>query len=221
MYASHHGRVEVVTYLVENGADLLIADGKGQTALILAASSNNIAILSAVYDERIVNASDENGWTALFHAVNVGFEPGLHFLLQHKANINHRDKDGSTALMLACSNGAQNIIQILINYNADKSIVNCDNDLAEDIIIKYSRRSSLISLLQLQTSHSESLAKLLHELHLDKYYPIFQEKNIGITQFAEMHEEDLKNVGIKLLGPRRKMYMAICKLKGEEYKKNT
>lgn len=50
MYASHHGRVEVVTYLVENGADLLIADGKGQTALILAASSNNIAILSAVYD---------------------------------------------------------------------------------------------------------------------------------------------------------------------------
>lgn len=50
MYASHHGRVEVVTYLVKNGADLLIADGKGQTALILAASSNNIAILSAVYD---------------------------------------------------------------------------------------------------------------------------------------------------------------------------
>lgn len=49
MFASYHGRVEVVSHLVRDGADKLIV-GRGQTALIIAASSNNMAILSAVYD---------------------------------------------------------------------------------------------------------------------------------------------------------------------------
>ncbi|KAI5711364.1 hypothetical protein M8J76_001656 [Diaphorina citri] len=172
MFACYHGREDVVAYLVQAGADRLITDGRGQTALLLAASSNNLAILKAVYDERIVNAEDENGWTPLYHAVNVGFEPGIHYLLQHKANINHR-------------------------------------------------RSSLVSLLQLETPASDCLAKLLHELNLDKYYTVFQRQRIGLRDFARMNENDLKNAGITLLGPRRKMYLAICKLKGEEYKKQS
>ncbi|KAI5752716.1 hypothetical protein M8J77_019726 [Diaphorina citri] len=221
MFACYHGREDVVAYLVQAGADRLITDGRGQTALLLAASSNNLAILKAVYDERIVNAEDENGWTPLYHAVNVGFEPGIHYLLQHKANINHRDKNGWTALMLAASNGAQNVIHILIQYNADKTIINNEEESAEDIVIKYSRRSSLVSLLQLETPASDCLAKLLHELNLDKYYTVFQRQRIGLRDFARMNENDLKNAGITLLGPRRKMYLAICKLKGEEYKKQS
>uniref|UniRef100_A0A8D8X0S9 Ankycorbin n=3 Tax=Cacopsylla melanoneura TaxID=428564 RepID=A0A8D8X0S9_9HEMI len=220
MFACYHGREDVVANLVQMNADLLIADSQGQTALLIAASSNNLAILSSVYDERIVNCEDTNGWTPLFHAVNVGFEPGIHYLLQHKADINHKDKSGWTVLMLACSNGAQNIIQILFKYNPDKEMLNQNEESAEDIIIKYSRRSSLVTLLQLQTPHSDALAKLLHELSLDKYYPVLRTQQIGLNEFSRMNEQDLKDAGITLLGPRRKMYLAICKLKGEEYKKD-
>uniref|UniRef100_A0A8D9E6C1 Protein bicaudal C homolog 1 n=2 Tax=Cacopsylla melanoneura TaxID=428564 RepID=A0A8D9E6C1_9HEMI len=122
--------------------------------------------------------------------------------------------------MLACSNGAQNIIQILFKYNPDKEMLNQNEESAEDIIIKYSRRSSLVTLLQLQTPHSDALAKLLHELNLDKYYPVLRTQQIGLNEFSRMNEQDLKDAGITLLGPRRKMYLAICKLKGEEYKKD-
>ncbi|KAL1462493.1 hypothetical protein WDU94_014323 [Cyamophila willieti] len=220
LFACYHGREDIVAYLIQMKADLLIADSQGQTALLIAASSNNMAILSSVYDERIVNSEDSNGWTPLFHAVNVGFELGIHYLLQHKADINHRDKSGWTVLMLACSNGAQNIIHILLKYNPDKETVNEKKESAEDIIIKYSRRSSLVSLLQLQTPHSDALAKLLHELNLDKYYPVLKSQQIGLNEFSRMNEEDLKTAGITLLGPRRKMYLAICKLKGAEYKRD-
>uniref|UniRef100_A0A8D8ZCL4 Ankyrin repeat and SAM domain-containing protein 3 n=1 Tax=Cacopsylla melanoneura TaxID=428564 RepID=A0A8D8ZCL4_9HEMI len=55
MFACYHGREDVVANLVQMNADLLIADSQGQTALLIAASSNNLAILSNVYDVSYLN----------------------------------------------------------------------------------------------------------------------------------------------------------------------
>jgi len=41
------------------------------------------------------------------------------------------------------------------------------------------------------------LEKLLKQLSLEKYWPIFDEKNIRYNDFLKLSEKDLKDIGIR------------------------
>ncbi|GLH15239.1 Uncharacterized protein GBIM_19606 [Gryllus bimaculatus] len=56
------------------------------------------------------------------------------------------------------------------------------------------------------------LHSLFKFLDIEKYYRIFNHRNIGIKQFLMLTENDLRVLGVKCLGPRRKMSLAICQL---------
>lgn len=41
------------------------------------------------------------------------------------------------------------------------------------------------------------MEKLLKQLSLEKYWPVFSNQNIGYNDFLKLSERDLKDIGIK------------------------
>ncbi|XP_050416603.2 ankyrin repeat and SAM domain-containing protein 3 [Patella vulgata] len=60
-------------------------------------------------------------------------------------------------------------------------------------------------------SYPQDLASLLEKHGLCKYLPIFEEQDVDLTVFLSLTDNDLKEVGIKLFGPRKKMTNAIAR----------
>lgn len=60
-----------------------------------------------------VNATDDNGNTALLEAARYGHDDVVRALLAAGANIKARDKDGKTALMLAVQGGHDDVVRAL------------------------------------------------------------------------------------------------------------
>ena len=59
-----------------------------------------------------------SGATALIHAAAEGHVEILQMLIDAKANLDLKDKDGFTALMRAAERGRMNMVQMLIDAGA-------------------------------------------------------------------------------------------------------
>lgn len=57
----------------------------------------------------------------------------------------------------------------------------------------------------------KDLAELLEQIGCSKYLPVFQEQDVNLRIFLTLTEPDLKEVGITLFGPKRKMTSAIAR----------
>jgi len=104
MYASEQGRLEVVKYLVENGADVNAqSGGHGRgTALIYASAANRITVMEYLLEHGAdINATTPFNETALFWATAKGHVKAVNLLLNKKADTKIKNKKGKTALDLA------------------------------------------------------------------------------------------------------------------------
>lgn len=59
--------------------------------------------------------------------------------------------------------------------------------------------------------HPRDLPSLLHQLGLSKYLKVFEEQDVDLQVFLSLTDNDLKEIGIKLFGPRKKMTNAIAR----------
>lgn len=104
MYASEQGRLEVVKYLVENGADVNVQSGvhgRG-TALIYASIANRIAVMEYLLDHKAdINATTHFEETALHWAAAKGQLKAVNLLIMKNADTELKNKAGKTALDLA------------------------------------------------------------------------------------------------------------------------
>jgi len=71
--------------------------------------------------------------TGLHEAAIVGNEQLAEYLIENGANINCRDNEGWTPLHAAASLGQTGVVQLLLNYGADATMINCENFLAYDL----------------------------------------------------------------------------------------
>lgn len=62
-----------------------------------------------------------------------------------------------------------------------------------------------------------NLEKLLKQLSLEKYWPIFEKKNIQYDDFLKMSEKDLKDIGIRSV----KMHIMYAHIIKYEYNRIT
>ena len=102
-----NGDVAGLRSAIEGGADVNSRSPEGKTPLMLALWNHQNAVVEMLteMDEVDINCEDNDGATALHHAVDVDNDHGAVVLLAQPSllDVNHRNNKGLSALMLAVS----------------------------------------------------------------------------------------------------------------------
>jgi ankyrin repeat protein len=102
--AAKFGQTESLDLLVQNGADLFLADGAGMTPLHVAAAAGYHGTAKALADlGSNIHARDKKGRTSLHYAARIMNRYAVEVLVQAGADINAQDDSGWTPLTCSCS----------------------------------------------------------------------------------------------------------------------
>ncbi|KAJ8873329.1 hypothetical protein PR048_026963 [Dryococelus australis] len=111
--AAQKGRLDVVVYLINNGANIHYRRSDSTTVLHEAAFSNNSSVIEFVLESidvecnnetevhAFINAKDKAGDTPLMWAAKAWKTSAVRTFLDHRADVSVKNKEGKTALELA------------------------------------------------------------------------------------------------------------------------
>ena len=121
--AVESGNIEMVSILLESGANPNIIGNKGSTPLQRASKNGYIAIVEKLIKYKAdPNQVAIDGATALMLASNYNHLDILNILLSAGAQVNKAMADGWTALMFACDQNYIKIVQRLLKAGADPNV---------------------------------------------------------------------------------------------------
>ncbi|KXH34917.1 hypothetical protein CSIM01_01953 [Colletotrichum simmondsii] len=115
--ASYNGRIELVQWLIDEGADGRLVDDSGWTPLHAATVSGHTGVVELLlHNPRCkTGIKDNSGRTPLFYASARGHYAVLQLLAdQDPLRVYTKDHYGSTPLSAACRNGHEDIVKYLL-----------------------------------------------------------------------------------------------------------
>jgi ankyrin repeat protein len=132
MIACIEGHVNLVRWLVDNGAAVNKRNQFGETALLEACYRNRLRVVRLLLERGGDPTIASYGGTIPLMAASASLGAPLEVvrvLLDHRSGkvmINHRDVYGRTALHFACSKGRGDVAKALLESGADSSIADDD-----------------------------------------------------------------------------------------------
>ena len=111
--AAEKGNMDVVMFLIENGANVNVADVNGNTPLVFIINkAGNLKVIQRLLEKGArVNVQNRTGETALMYAAWHGHSAVVQLLLENRADVTLKNRQGRTALTLAESKGHQEIVE--------------------------------------------------------------------------------------------------------------
>lgn len=148
--AAYEGRLDSVRAAIDNGMDVNGVDPvKMVTALHMAAFNGHTETVKYLIKQgATVDCRDAEGKTPLIHTCTGPFAKTAQALIDAGADINARDSvEGFTPLMMAAGLGEADVVKVLLENNADKSLLDADQESASDHA-QNSGHSDIVTLLQ-------------------------------------------------------------------------
>ena len=130
---------EMVKFLADKGADINLEDGYGYTPLMKAIDYYNAGLAKNIIDLKpdlnaICSATGDTSLTYLVNANKYGGGADLcYYMIKNGADINKKNKEGNTPLMIAAASYNYGIVGVLANMGADYNIKNKEGKTAIDI----------------------------------------------------------------------------------------
>eukprot|EP00795_Rhopilema_esculentum_P016779 gene16779-8239_t len=129
--ACRQGKLDIVKLLIQSGAKINHRNKSGNTPLLEACSQGHVPVARFLLDNGAeIDAPTETTLDSpLTWACTLGNTEVVHELLRHKASVEHRTKDGCTALMFACLAGHVKVAEMLLDSDA---VINVESDSNKD-----------------------------------------------------------------------------------------
>jgi ankyrin repeat protein len=125
MYGGEIGNTEYLQLFLDNGAEVDLQNGVGDTALLIGASANKLEAISLLLANGAeVDFQNGVGDTALLIAVSANKLETISLLLANGAGVDLQNDNGDTALIKASAAGNLPIVRVLVDGGADPSIGN-------------------------------------------------------------------------------------------------
>ena len=158
-HAAYTNRIEIVKYLVENGAEINARQGDGATALGHSASRGNTEIAKYLLEKGVnPDLSDDKGATPLHHAAYAGNMELVKLLIAHHANVNLAQKDGGTALSHASIQKHNEVAKFLLENKANPNLA--DNKGSSPLHhAAYAGNSELVKMLLIYSANPNATQK--------------------------------------------------------------
>jgi len=119
------GYLEIARQLVDNGADVSVADKYGRTPLHFALKNGHLVVVRLLMESGAdFSIADKYGQAPLHFASANGHELVVRLLIDNGADISVADQDGWTPLHTASMNGYEAVVRLLIDSGADVSAAN-------------------------------------------------------------------------------------------------
>ena len=131
MIASCNGNYEIVELLINEGVDYVTQQADGWNNFMLASQNGHTKIVELLLEKKVdPYVQKNNGWNALMLACHNGHTEIVENMLNSKKqvvikkNINAKNENGSTALMIACNTEKEHseIVQLLLDAGADPHV---------------------------------------------------------------------------------------------------
>ena len=115
------GQIETVKALLESGADANAVNDKGLAVLLTATWHEDLEVAQLLVDHGadVNKPSTENSWTPFMEAASRGNMPLIELYLQHKADINLRDRNGEQPIWVAAAFGQPAVVEKLLALGGD------------------------------------------------------------------------------------------------------
>ncbi|XP_069699656.1 uncharacterized protein [Periplaneta americana] len=126
-YAIQHGHVQIVTLLIDRGADCNLRNKNDDSPLVLATRYRHVDIVKLLIQKGAdVNARTKYGVSVIMAAAECGLVEVVCLLIDKGANINERNTYGESAILIAAKESEKDIIFLLVENGADVNV--CDKD---------------------------------------------------------------------------------------------
>ncbi|MDX5462095.1 MAG: ankyrin repeat domain-containing protein [Wolbachia endosymbiont of Tetragnatha montana] len=121
--AARSGKLDIVKYFIEQGADVNLKDNNGFTVLHLAAENGHTGVVTALLEKGAkVDEKDANWRTPLHFAVINNHKDIVTALLEKGAKVDEKDANWQTPLHFAVMKNHKDIVTALLEKGADPSI---------------------------------------------------------------------------------------------------
>jgi len=129
--ACRQGKLDIVELLLESGAHVDYRNKAGNTPLLEACSQGHVDVARYLLDHNanIDAPTETTSDSALTWACTLGNEAIVELLLERTSNVEHRTKDGCTALMFAALAGHVKVAAMLLDHSAE---INVESDSNKD-----------------------------------------------------------------------------------------
>jgi len=108
---------EVVSLLVEHGAEINVEDLHNWTPLMYACNVNNYEIIEYLLSKEVkINHQDLDGKTALMISCIKGDLKSIKILIANKANVSLKDNSGKSALTYAQLNNCSEVVEFIKSF---------------------------------------------------------------------------------------------------------
>jgi ankyrin repeat protein len=120
LVAAFEGHSDILSLLIDHGADIDHQTDLKYTALIFATLMGHVELARMLLEcGAIIDVRGHHGRTALHWAAQRGRLGAVRLLLEHGADVNVRDEDGVTPSELGSHYGHQEIVELLSVYGAE------------------------------------------------------------------------------------------------------